>query len=388
MHVGFGLLTLFPGRVGGSESNVTGLVDQFAAGHGPERVTVLANRHVARAYADRIGGPVSMHHVRSYRSGDRDVTRLFAMLAARALPAVAARDVPHGLDVVHYPVTVPIPRVPVPTVVTLHDVQHHDLTSFFGRGERTYRRWAYDASARNATLVVTSSEFSRGRIVERVGVASERIEVVPLGIDRARFSDAPGPADAARLAELDLPDRFVVYPANLWPHKNHVRLVEGLAASGDRDLHVLLTGQTYGRLEPIMDRARALGVADRVRHLGYLDADLLPALYRSARAMVFPSLYEGFGTPPLEAMACGCPVAVSSAGSLPEICGTAALQFDPGSPEAIGSALERLPSDEPLRSRLRSAGLERAALYTWRAAAERHREIYARASATAAAHAG
>jgi glycosyltransferase involved in cell wall biosynthesis len=119
-----------------------------------------------------------------------------------------------------------------------------------------------------------------------------------------------------------------------------------------------------------------------VSHLGHLPLESMPALYRGAAAMIFPSLYEGFGAPPLEAMACGCPVAASDRGSLPEVCGDAALTFDAESADQIGEAMERVTSDEALRSRLREAGLRRAGSFTWSAAAERHRAIYARAAET------
>lgn len=380
MNVGFSLCTLFPGRVGGSESNVAGLLAEFAEGHGPERVTVLANRHVMEAYRDAERGPVALRELRSYRPGDSDATRLAAMVGARLMPRRAARDLPTGLDLVHYPVTVPIPATELPTVMTLHDVQHHDLPDFFGRGERAFRRWAYDGSARAADVVITSSEFSRGRIAERLGVDPARVEVVPLGIDAAAFAPEADPeADAAALEPLGLPTRYVAYPANMWPHKNHRRLVEGLAACADPSLELVLSGQDYGNLDGLMTRARELGVADRVHHLGHLPWATLPPLLRRAEAMVFPSLYEGFGTPPLEAMACACPVAASTAGSLPEVCGDAALGFDPRSAEAIATALERVTADSELRERLRAAGPARAERFTWRAAAERHAEIYERA---------
>jgi glycosyltransferase involved in cell wall biosynthesis len=381
VHVGFALLTLFPGRVGGSETNVRGLLAEFAAGNGPERVTVLANRHVMARYREYARGPVELHSYRSYRPGDRDATRLVAMAYARAVPRRVARDLPRGLDVVHYPVTVPIPAAPTPRVVSLYDVQHHDLPRLFSRAERRFRRWAYDGAAREATLVVTASEYSRGRICELLGMDPERVEVVHHGLDHGRFS--PEAADDERLLSgLALPDRFVVYPANLWPHKNHARLLEALARVPDRDLALVLTGQDYGRLGALGRRAVGLDVEHRVRHLGHLPPEALPALYRAARALVFPSLYEGFGAPPLEAMACGCPVAAARRASLPEICGDAALLFDPDSVEEIAAAIPKISADEDLRGRLRAAGLRRAAAFTWRATAARQRAIYARAAAT------
>jgi len=385
VNVGFSLLTLFPGRVGGSESNVRGLLEQFAAGNGPAEVTVLANRHVMGAYEDLDRGPVSLCEVRSYRPGNSPPSRALAMAGARVLRGRAARDVPLGLDLLHYPVTVPIPTTSLPRVTTVYDVQHHDMPHFFSRAERAFRRWAYDGAARAADLVLTTSAWSRERLVELLKLEPERVEVVHMGVDLERFTPAPAAIDERLPAELRLPDRFLVYPANLWPHKNHHRLIAALARTRDRELRLVLTGRDYGRLEALMAEASSLGVRDRVLHLGYVERDALPALYRLAEAMVFPSLYEGFGSPPLEAMACGCPVAASPRGSLAEVCGGAALGIEPESTESIVTAIDRLSADGALHERLATAGLERARSFSWRTAAERHTAIYERVCATSGA---
>ena len=380
--MGVSLLTLFPGRVGGTETAIRELLGQFAEGNGPERVTVLANRHVAGAYADLGRGPVRVHHVRSYRPGDSIATRSLAMATARLAPALVARDVPRDIDVLHHAVTVPIPRFRGPTVSTIFDVQHLDRPEFFSRGERLFRRWGYEGAARRATIVVTGTEYSKRRLVESAGVDAGRIEVVPLGIDHERFRPGPVETDAELLQPLSLPDRFIVYPANLWQHKNHMRLIEALALSSDRELALVLTGQQYGRLDELMAHADELGVRDRVHHLGYVERDVVPALYRAAAGMVFPSLYEGFGSPPLEAMACGCPVAASDVASLGEVGGGAALTFDATSAREVANAIDQLASDAELRATLREAGLRRARRFDWAHAASRHREIYERAAAT------
>jgi glycosyltransferase involved in cell wall biosynthesis len=383
--VGFSLLTLFPGRVGGSEANVQGLLGEFAASNGPERVTVLANRPVMEAYGGRFGPPVELHRVAAYRQGDGSLTRLAAMTAAALVPGRIARAVPPGIDVLHHPVTVPIPRLSgVPTVTTVYDLQHREMPEMFSRGERAYRRWAYEGAARKADLVLTTSEYSRSRLVEIAGVAPTRVFSVPMGIDHGRFREAVDEDDERVRRELRLPERYVVYPANLWPHKNHDLLVDALGRVGDGELHLVLTGQDYGRRGGLIERARRAGVADRVHHLGYVSRDTVPVLFRRATAMVFPSLYEGFGSPPLEAMACGCPVASATSGSLGEMVGKAALTFDPRSAEAIADAIQRVADDDGLRATLRRDGLSRAALFTWEKAARRHVELYARAVASAA----
>jgi glycosyltransferase involved in cell wall biosynthesis len=364
MNVGFSLLTLFPGRAGGSETYARGLLREYASGDGPDRVTVLANRHVMAHYEDIARGPVQLHHVASYRPGDRMITRTMAVVWARLFPSTVARDAP-PVDLVHYPVTVPIPDLDVPMVVALHDVQHHEHPDFFSPAERAWRRWAYDGAARRAGLVVTISAHSRGQIVERLGISPSKVVTIPLGVDHERYSPRPVDADAA----LDLPERFLLYPANLWPHKNHARLLRAFAAVRDADLRLLLVGQTYGRPLP--------GPADaRVRHLGYVDDDTLARLYRRATAVVFPSLIEGFGLPLLEAMASGCPVAATDDGAIAEVCGGAALLFDPRSEDAIADAMVRLTTDRALTVRLRDEGLRRASLFTWKRCATAHVEAY------------
>ena len=383
MHVGFSLLTLFPGRVGGSESYARGLLDAFAAGSGPERVTVLANRHVMAAYGGYRRGPVQLHEVSSYRSGDMLATRALAMAAARLAPARAARDAPPALDLLHYAVTVPIPALPLPAMVTVHDVSHLDRRGPASWPLRRYRHWAYDGAARAADVVVATSGFARERIVEGMGAQSERVEVVAPGIDHDTFRPGRRPDDEALLSALPLPERFVLYPANLWPHKNHARLVEALALVPDRELGLVLAGQRYGRGRRLEARARRLGLADRVRHVGQLEPAVLAALYRRARATVIPSLHEGFGFPALEAMACGCPVASSGRGGLGEVSGEAALRFDPEQPGEIAAAIDQLAGDGEPRARLIAAGLRLAGRYTWQAAAQRHVELYRRMLAEA-----
>ena len=387
VHLGLALLTLLPGRVGGSETYVRGLLDEFARGNGPERVTVLANEQVRRAYAGRMHGPVALHPVRAYRIGDSELARAAAVaLALAAGPRMPG--VPRDLDVVHYPLTVAVPAVRRPTVVTVLDVQHLERPEHFSRAELAYRRLAYDRGAHRASAVVVISEWVRERLIERTGIDPDRVAVGPLGIDLECFGPHPEPDDERWLAPLALPEDFVLYPANLWPHKNHERLLEGFArVAGSSAVDLVLTGQPYGRLERLLEHACRLGLEGRVHHLGHVPGDALAPLYRRARAVVFPSLYEGFGAPPLEAMACGCPVAASTAGSLPEVLGEAALAFDPGDPAAIAAALERVIGDEALRADLRRRGLERARVYTWESTARRHLAVYERVAGQTAARA-
>jgi len=365
VNVGLALLTLFPGKTGGGETYVRGLLEAFAAGEGPETTTCLVSRHSQPSVQEFAGARVRIKRVDSYRPGDSNLTRLLAMSAARITPARAARDVPKEIDLIHYPVTVPIPSVDgIPRVVSLNDVQHHDLPQMFSSAERIYRRWAYDNAAREADIVITISDFSANRIAETIGISRDRIEVSYLGVDHQRFSpDGPAPSLPG------LPERYLYYPANAWPHKNHKLLLDAFSRINDPSLHLVLTGS--GDTAAVMR-----GASERIHHLGRVPADQVAPLLRGAQALIFPSLYEGFGLPPLEAMACGCPVAASNIGAVAEVCGDGALLFDPGDIDALVEAIDRVVDDETLRSDLTARGLQRAAQFTWEQTANRHRDLY------------
>ncbi|MEJ7788642.1 MAG: glycosyltransferase family 1 protein [Thermoleophilaceae bacterium] len=186
----------------------------------------------------------------------------------------------------------------------------------------------------------------------------------------------PSSDDERLLADLGLPSRFILYPASLWPHKNHSMLLKALAAVEDDELALVLTGATFGKLDGLMAMAKGCGLGSRVRHLGYVPEDALPALYRRAEALVFPSLHEGFGVPPVEAMASGCPVASSKAAALGEVCGSAAAELDPENPEQMARTIESVVHDEVIRTRLRAAGFRQAARFTWERTAEAHLAAY------------
>ena len=353
MRVGLSLLTLVPGIVGGSETYTRSLC-RALTGRELDAVAFVPT------LAPDAGEGLPTEVVTEYPAARSTAGRLRAM-ASGALSRPALRQRFAGVDVVHYPLTVQVPRLDVPSVVTLHDVQHLDLPELFSRGERAYRRLAYDRGARRAEAVVVPSAFVRDRAAALLGLDPARVAVIPHGVSQEVFR--PDPAVER--------EPFLLYPAKTWPHKNHARLLEALGTirRERRELRLVLTGDGTG----------AYSGLDGVDARGLVSRDELVDLYRRASCLVFPSLYEGFGAPPLEAMACGAPVAASSAGSLPEVCGDAAVLFDPADPSAIAAgvleALER--SDE-----LSRAGLDRAASFTWAAAADAHEAVYRAAASS------
>jgi glycosyltransferase involved in cell wall biosynthesis len=262
------------------------------------------------------------------------------------------------LDGFHFPLTAMVPRVEQPpAVVTVHDVQHLIMPQFFSRPKLLYRRLAYQGSMRRARLVIAVSAHVRETLLERVGLSPEHVIVVHSGVDHDRLTPPPGGTRR---------ESFLLYPAFPWPHKNHTRLLEAFALLRRRypELRLVLTGGSYPGF------ARLDGVDVR----GFVSADELVDLYRTAAATVFPSLYEGFGQPLLEAMACGCPVAASDVAAIPEICGGAARLFDPNRPEAIAEAVEDVLHGSELWS---SRGLARARNFSWEATARATDHVYA-----------
>jgi len=348
VRVGISLLTLIPGISGGSETYARELTRALA------RIGELEYEAIVPTIAPEAGGGLPTRVATGYPASRTTPGRLRAMAGAALRPGSLGRHL-DAFDVAHYPLTVPLPRTTAPTVVTLLDVQHLDLPHLFSRGERLFRSVAYDRAARHAERVVVISHWVRERVIERLGLAPERVHAVHLGVDLERFTP-----DASVTREP-----FLLYPARPWPHKNHSRLFDAFAVLRDRHpaLRLVLTGTGH----------EGLSLPAGVEALGDVPLAGRIELYRRAALVVFPSLYEGFGLPPIEAMACACPVASSTAGSLREVCGDAARLFDPHSVEEIVTAVEDVLAAPDEWGR---RGPPRASAFTWDATARAHDWIY------------
>jgi glycosyltransferase involved in cell wall biosynthesis len=334
--IGIALLTLVPGELGGSETYVHGLL------HGLGRVGAHEYKVLLPPAAPTASEGLPSEVATEYRLARTIMQRLLAMGTAAARPGPLRARLA-GADVVHYPLTIRLPPVDRPSVVTLHDVQHLDLPQLFPRSERRFRAVAWHRSARGAQRVIVISEFVRERAVDALGLDPARVRVVPLGLDH----------DELRPPREDEREPFLVYPARRWPHKNHERLFEAFA---------LLRRERPGLRLVLTGGGDFTGLPDGVEARGHVARAELVSLLQRAAALAFPSLYEGFGLPPLEAMACGCPVACSNAAALPETVGDAARLFDPRDPVAIADAVRDVLEDPaPWIER----GLAHAARFSW-----------------------
>jgi len=291
------------------------------------------------------------------------------------LPAAIAR---HGVEVFHSPLGLPV-LCPVPSLTTVHDVCFLTHPETFTRRMRTYFRVFLPLATRRARLVLTVSEASARALVELLAVPRDKIRVVPNGIatDLAPVTD---PAMLRRVRRrYRLPEAFVLYVGTLEPRKNLVRLVDACARlwrAGRLDQRLVLVGKRGWLADDLFRFVERTGCGDRVVLPGYVAREDLAAVYSAASAFVYPSLCEGFGLPPLEAMACGTPVVASRATSLPEVLGDAARLVDPLDVDALAEAIRAVTEDGALRARLRTSGLARARGFTWEAAARRMLAVY------------
>ncbi len=373
MHVGLNLIFLVPGETGGMEvaarELIPALLEQAPAGM---RFTAFINREAAGTrdgpWGELLPAVTVPVNARS---------RVQWVLAEQTLlPVLAARA---GVELVHSMASTAPLWGRFRRVVTVHDLIYARFPDAHAGLRDRGMRVLVPAAVRRSHRVIADSRSTRDDLVGLLGADPERIDVVPLGLGAIRRVE-PSPERDVR-ARFELGERPVVLSLSAKrPHKNLLALIAALARLSPVERPVLvLPGYPTGYESELRARAHALDLDVDVRFPAWVSEEELEGLWAIARAFVFPSLYEGFGLPVLEAMARGVPVACSNASSLPEVAGDAALLFDPRDEDAIALALRRLLEDEALRSRLRLLGSERVREFTWQRTAQLTLESYARA---------
>jgi alpha-1,3-rhamnosyl/mannosyltransferase len=280
------------------------------------------------------------------------------------------------IDMVHHAGgVVPLIR-PGRPVLTIHDLQYLFYPEYFNRSKLAYLKVVMPRSAEAARSILTPSEFSRRTVIERLNIDPSIITVVPHGISPKEESE---PETDIR-ERYGLGQRFFLYPAASYPHKNHLVLIEAFAMVREKhpDITLVFTGAkgsmqwgTAKSMEaPLAEEIRKRDLKDHVKSLGYVPSADLDALYREAVALTFPSRFEGFGAPVLEAMARRCPVIAADATALPEVVQDAGRLVSPDNPEQWFQTMCELLENEDERARLQEAGLERARGYTWERSAD------------------
>ena len=368
MHVGLNLVFLVPGEQGGMEVYARELLRALAAERPDLRLTAFVNREARAAggewdeFAAVVEVPVFARNRVEWVRGEQQL-----------LPGLARRA---GVDVLHSLASTAPLRGRFRRVVTIHDVLYRVVPEahfgVLGLGMRVL----VPSAAHRSHRVIVDSQSTRADVRRYLRVSERKLDVVPLGIGTTRAGD---PEHAAVLRERHaLGARTVALSVSAKrPHKNLMRLLEALAAiPADRRPVLVIPGYPTPYEATLRERAAQLGVAGDVRFLGWVSASELEGLYALAGVFVFPSLYEGFGLPVLEAMRRGVPVACSDRSSLPEVAGDAALLFDPDDARAITAAIERVLGDPAEARRLRDAGAAQAARFTWAATARATADSY------------
>ncbi len=285
-----------------------------------------------------------------------------------------------GVGLFHAPHYVLPPLVRCRSVVTIHDCIHLMFPQYLpNRLAYAYARSSIALASKRATRIMTVSESSKRDILRFMDVPADKIDVIYNAYDE-RFGVEPQEADVERVAErYQLHDEFVLYAGNVKPHKNLSRLIEAFHLVRNRGLghlKLVLIGDEISKYAALRRAVHQHQLHKYVRFFGFVPEETLAVMYRLAGVFVFPSLYEGFGLPPLEAMASGTPVVTSNVSSLPEVAGDAALLVDPYDPSAIADGMYSVLTDQAVRQRLREKGLARARQFSWEASVRRVHEIY------------
>lgn len=361
--VGINLLWMVPGTVGGSETYITRLLRGLSERPSDLEYTIFALPQLESAHPDLVS---SFEVQYAPLSGQ---TKSFRVAGENTWLARRCRS--GRIDLVHHGGgVVPLIRTKRP-MLTIHDLQYLYYPEYFTRAKLIYLKTMMPRSAETARMVLTPSEFTRRSVIERLNIDASVVRVVPHGISPRRRVEST--RDVTKHYGIDGP--FFLYPAATYPHKNHLVLIEAMHRL--RRLHpgvqLVLTGargntmwSTGVEMQKRVDQeVDSLALGDAVKRLGFVPGQDLDALYREAAALVFPSRFEGFGAPALEAMARGCPVIAANATALPEIVQDAGRLLSPDNVEHWTHAMDEILTDDELRKGFVKAGIERAARFTW-----------------------
>jgi glycosyltransferase involved in cell wall biosynthesis len=352
----------------GNETYAANLVEALAEVDRENRYTIYVTKAEAEA---RFGG----------RWGNVSVRRTAPHTPLLRIPLTLSAELRRRpVDLLHVQYTAP-PLAPCPVVATIHDLSFEHIPETFKRRSRVQLRLTVRATARRAAHVIAPSEYTRRDLVETYGLDPARVTAIPLAV-APRFRPVGDAAELARVRErYGIAGEYVLAVGSIQPRKNLARLVRAYSAlrraRGRSNLpQLVLVGKKAWLYGDTLTAIEEEKLGDSVVLTGYVSEGDLPALYAGALLFAYPSFYEGFGLPPLEAMSCGVPVLTGNRTSLPEVVGDAGLTVDPFDTGALADGLARLIDDDALRTRLRERGLQRARSFDWRDTARMTLQVY------------
>jgi glycosyltransferase involved in cell wall biosynthesis len=376
------------GAFGGVEQVVIGIAAGLSKlGDGEEEYLFFTQPEQEEWLLPYLGGPCRVLHPRLGYARRR--ARVLRKAAIERLPVIGPRHSVRssdgtieaaGVDVVHFPFQDAF-TTEVPSLYQPHDLQHLHLPELFSRWQYERREHIYRTHCERAETVVAMTSWGRRDLLKSYGLDPEKVRVVPWASVLPEYP-APTPADLEAIrSRLSLPEAFLLYPAQTWPHKNHVRLLEALALVRNRTgmtIPLVCPGRQSGGFREIRERARELRLQESTLFPGFVTPLELRGLYELARALIYPSRFEGWGLPVCEAFSAGLPVASSTATSLPDLVADAGLLFDSEDTDQIADAVERIWTDAALRETLAERGTKRAQQFSWERTAALFRAHYRR----------
>lgn len=382
MKIALNALNFAPGKMGGTETYFRKLYENLQRLDDGFCFTVACLDEVASELTP-FSTNTDLFIIRKYSKNDPRRHVLSFLKKAFSIDYVKWSMTSLDADLIHFPFTFMYPMgLKRPSVLTFHDMQHEFFPEFFSPRKLKRRDREYRVSVAAANRIIAISEFTKQCLVERYGESPQKIDVVYLGID-AEYQPVKEQRTLHEVkAKYGLDRPFLYYPAATWPHKNHKRLLAAIRIIMDRygfDGDLVLTGVPKQSHDDVGNEIDRLRLTEQVKLLGYIPYEELPTLYSLARLLVFPSLFEGFGIPLVEAMACGCPVLCSNSSSMPEVVGNAGGLFDPASEEDMAERIWSVWNDDALILEMSTKGVERAKHFTWETTARNTLEVYKKA---------
>jgi len=358
--------------LGGNESYATNLVEALAEVDQSNEYTIYVTRPSARARFEN-------------RWPNFSVKSTLPHTPLIRIPLILSRELrKNPVDVLHVQFTAP-PLAPCPVVVSIHDLSFEHLPQTFKRRSRMQLRMTVPRSARLAAQVLTLSEYVRRDVVDTYDIGADKVTAVTIASPR-HFAPVTDQAELQRIKQkYGIDGEYILSVGAIQPRKNLPRLLEAYSSlrrsQPDAKLpRLMLVGKSAWLYDETLKKISELGLADSVTLTGYIPEEDLPALYSGTTCFVYPSYYEGFGLPPLEAMKCGAPAIVGNTTSLPEVVGDAALLVNPFEVGELAAAIWKVVKDSALRDALIAAGLKRAQLFDWRETARKTLAVYEKAA--------
>lgn len=370
MHIGIDAHAI-GAQQGGNETYIRGIIRGLAEIDGRNQYTIyLAEALAAEQWSEGFGR----------RHPNFEIRLLPKPTPLVRVPVYLTYELrQRPVDVLHVQYTAP-PFCQVPVVATIHDLAFEHLPETFTRRGSFQLKLTVRRTAQRAARIATVSEYSRQDLLRTYKLSPEKVVVTYNGVE-SHFTSQPLLNETEQLRQsFGISRNYLLAVGSLQPRKNLIRLIRAYAKLRSENENfrpqLVIVGRKLWLADDIFAEIRRQRWADDVILTGYVSDEDLPKLYRQATAFVYPSLFEGFGLPPVEAMACGTPVITSNVSSLPEVTGNAALLIDPLDQRSIELALLQITADSSLRERLKERGIEQAKRFTWRAAAERTLQLY------------